>query len=100
MTDKENKKKEKSEDMIPPLELSSVILPFFTQALVQMGQVAGPADKKTEENLDLAKRMIDLLDLLKQRTEGNLKPEEEKFLSHCLHQVRMIYMEKTKAINL
>ena len=73
---------------------------FYTQALIKLGMVKDPMTDKEEESVELAKRLIDLLDLLKERTKGNLKPEEEKFLAACLQQLRMSYMEKAKIINL
>jgi len=53
-----------------------------------------------EENLDYARRLIDLLDLLKDRTKGNLQPEEENFLEAVLSQLKMHYLNKTQAIKL
>jgi hypothetical protein len=104
---KDNKKnqvkKEKAgeiREIIPPLDFSSLILPFYTQALIKLGLAKDPFTNKEQENLSLAKRLIDLLDLLKERTEGKLKPEEEKFLSACLQQLKMAYMEKTNIIKL
>lgn len=95
MTDKDNNQK-----IIPPIDFSSLVLPFFTQALIELGQENDPKDKKEKKNFDLAKRLIDLLDLLKERTKGNLKPEEEKFLNSCLHQLKIAFMEKAKIIKL
>lgn len=102
--EKKNKtKKKKLEEQsvpIPPLDFSSLILPFYTQALIKLGIAKEPITEKEEKTLELAKRLIDLLDLLKERTKGNLKPEEDKFLSSCLHQLKLSYMEKTKIIKL
>lgn len=100
---KSQTKKEPPEEkkvIIPPLDFSSLVLPFYTQALIKLGLVKDPLTDKEDEDLDLVKRLIDLLDLLKERTKGNLKPEEEKFLDACLHQIRLAYMEKTKTIKL
>ncbi|NQT78845.1 MAG: DUF1844 domain-containing protein [Candidatus Aminicenantes bacterium] len=108
MPEKEKSKKsqtkkeppEEKKGIIPPLDFSSLVLPFYTQALIKLGLVKDPLTDKENEDLELVKRLIDLLDLLKERTKGNLKPEEEKFLDACLHQIRLAYMEKTKTINL
>lgn len=97
---KEKKEPEKQQEFLPPLDFSALVLPFFTQALIKLGQAEDPITKKIEENLDFAKRLIDLLDLLKERTKGNLKPEEEKFLSASLNQLKIAYMEKAKIIKL
>lgn len=107
MPEKDNKKnqakKEKAREMreiIPPLDFSSLILPFYTQAIIKLGMAKDSFTNKEQISLELAKRLIDLLDLLKERTEGNLKQEEEKFLVACLQQLKMAYMEKANIIKL
>jgi hypothetical protein len=60
---------------------------------LDQAETTDPASK-----LELVKRLIDLLDLLKSRTQGNLKNEEQQFLDQCLHQLRMAYMEQAKII--
>jgi hypothetical protein len=92
---------EEGRTFLPPLDVSSLILPFYTQALLKMGLIDDPqGGGPAEENLDLAKRMIDLLELFKTRTSGNLEAEEDKFLDSILHQLKMHYMKKAKVINL
>lgn len=95
---KDEKRTEDAQEILPPLDFSSLILPFYTQALIKLGLAADPFSDKEEVNLELAKRLIDLLDLFKERTKGNLKPDEEKFLIACIHQLKMAYMEKAKII--
>ena len=99
---KQAKKKKPDETMeiIPPFDFSSLVLPFYTQAVIKLGMVKDPMTNKEEENLELSKRLIDLIQLLKERTKGNLKPEEEKFLAACLQQLRIAYMEKANIIKL
>ncbi len=83
-------------DYLPPLDFSSIVLPLYAQALVKLGILEDPAGGRTGESLDLARRLIDLLDLLKNRTMGNLAPEEQKFLETCLQQLHLGYVEKAK----
>lgn len=101
---KENAKQEETheeeKEILPPLDFSSLVLPFFTQALIKLGQLEQSDKTDQAGKLDLAKRLIDLLEMLKSRTQGNLKPEEQKFLDQCLHQLRMAYMEQAKIITL
>jgi hypothetical protein len=85
---------------LPPLDLTSLILPFYTQALLKMGLIDDPQGGLGEENLDLAKRMIDLLELFKTKTAGNLGADEQKFLDSILHQLKMHYVDKAKIISL
>ena len=84
------------QEFLPPLDFSSIILPFYSQALFKLGLLGDPANAEKEIHLGLARRLIDILDLLKDRTRGNLKPEEERFLESCLQQLRMRYLEKAK----
>lgn len=90
------KERENKEELLPPLDFSSIVLPLFTQALVSLGVLADPETGDKSENIKLAQRLIDLLDLLKDRTQGRLKAEEEAFLSSCLHQLKWHYLEKTQ----
>jgi hypothetical protein len=83
-------------EFLPPLDFSSIVFPLYAQALIKLGILEGPADSRSGENLDHARRMIDLLDLLKDRTSGHLKPEEEKFLETCLEHLHLGYAEKSK----
>ena len=96
-------KKGKTDDVpfvLPPLEFSSLVLPFFSQGLILLGQIEEGKEKKENNKLDLAKRLIELLDLLKEKTKGNLQTDEEQFLDASLHQLKLAYMEKAKIIKL
>jgi len=90
--DEKNQKKE----AIPPLNFSSIMLPFHTQALIKLGHIVDPFTKKEKINLELAKRLIDILELLKTKTQGNLDPEEEGLLNQSLHQLKGLYLEKSQ----
>ncbi len=87
-------------EFLPPLEFGSLVFPFYTQALIKLGLMEDPATGQTEENLPLAKRMIDLLDMLMDRTKGNLEEEEAKFLDGVLSQLKMNYLKKTDALKM
>lgn len=108
MTDQKSKeqnqdqgnREDKKKEFLPPLDFSSIVFPFYTQALVKLGLLQEPNETKQEESLELAKRLIDLLDLLMDRTKGNLQPEEQSFLEACLQQLKMNYLEKAKIIKL
>jgi hypothetical protein len=86
--------------VLPPLDFSSIVLPFHTQALLKLGLLSEPGGPEPEVNLDLARRLIDILSLLKDRTKGNLSSEEEKSLDSCLQQLRMAYLQKSKVITI
>lgn len=49
---------------------------------------------KSAENLDMARIHIDLLDVLRQKTQGNLSSQESGFLEDLLYRLRMRYVKK------
>ncbi len=51
---------------------------------------------EAEENLPLARFHIDLLDLVRSKTKGNINSEEAKLLEDLLFQLRMRYVEKVE----
>jgi hypothetical protein len=87
-------------DFVPPLEFSSIIILLYFPALVQLGLVEDPATGERGENLVLAKRNIDLLDLLRDRTKGNLEGEEQKFLDGVLDQLKLAYLKKADLVKM
>lgn len=87
-------------DFLPPLEFGSIVILLYFPALVQLGLVEDPASGERAENLALAKRNIDLLDLLKDRTKGNLEEEEGKFLDGVLDQLKLAYLRKAEIVKM
>ncbi len=81
-------------EFLPPLDFGSIVVLLYFPALVQLGLVADPTTGAIHENLALAKRNVDLLDLLKDRTKGNLEEEEQKALDDALTQLKMVYLNK------
>ena len=60
-----------------------------------LGDVKMP-DGESMENLQLARLHIDLLEILQQKSAGNLTDEEGSFLQDLLYQLRLRYVEKTR----
>ncbi len=105
MTEDDTKAKDEREtpggpEFLPPLEFSSIVILLYFPALVQLGLVEDPATGERNENLGLAKRNIDLLDLLKDRTKGNLGPEEGKFLDGVIDQLKLAYLKKADVVKM
>ena len=67
-----------------------------TQALMALGQVEHPVTKQTEIDLDQARYLIDILEMLKQKTKGNLLPEEAKGIETLLYNLKMAYVRVSK----
>jgi len=63
-------------------------------ATVYLGDQPLPGGQ-TAENLELARFYIDLLDILRQSTGGNLQAQEASFLEDTLYQLRVRYVQKS-----
>ena len=98
MRKKTKKQKEGAQraEGVPPASFSSHVLMLATGALQQLGVIANPLTKKEEKNLGLAKHTIDTLNILKNKTKGNLAEEEERLLDELLYDLRVKYVEVTR----
>lgn len=74
------------------------LVSMFAQAVMQhLGKLADPMSGKVEKNLEAAKSTIDLIQILKEKTKGNLNPEEEKFLKTTLMNLQLNYVEEMES---
>lgn len=81
---------------IPEASFSNFILSLNAQALVFLGALPHPETNKIESNILLAKHTIDILEILKEKTKGNLTEEEQKLLDDILFRLKLIYVEVQK----
>jgi predicted metal-dependent hydrolase len=61
-------------------------------ALMSMGKLKNPVTEKMEKNLEYAKIAIDTLDMLLEKTKGNLSDYEDKFLIETLKELKLNYV--------
>lgn len=82
----------------PPLrpDLASLCMMLSTDALVHLGQVPDPLTGRPAPNLEQARFVIDLLAMLKAKTEGNRLAEESALLEEILTSLRMAYVHLTR----
>jgi hypothetical protein len=77
------------------IDFSTFVLSLGTSALYQLGQVADPESgaELGEPNRPLARQTIDTLEMLAEKTRGNLDPGEAKLLESILYELRMKFVE-------
>ncbi len=98
MENSKDRQEQKKDEYAPP-RFVELVLSVSAGALQAMGLGIPDPNKEGKEpelNLELARYSIDLLDLLKEKTKGNLEAEEEKFLEEMLHQLRLKFIETSK----
>lgn len=81
---------------LPPPTLTTLASGLAAQAMVSMGVFPSPATGKSVMLLNQATHLIDTIDLLFRKTEGNRSDEETKTLENVLHELRMIYLAAEK----
>ena len=62
--------------------------------------LGGYADPRTGQpvlDMEGAREMIDMLDVLREKTRGNLAPEEDTLLLDVLGNLKLAFMEMAKA---
>ena len=59
-------------------DFSNFILSLNTSALIHMGDIPDPQTRERIYDLQSAKQTIDILELLRNKTRGNLDNEEDK----------------------
>lgn len=76
-----------------PLDFSTFLVSLGTSALVQLGEAPDPTrGGKPCTDLEGARQTIDLLGLLEDKTQGNLKPGEAQLLKSLLADLRIRYV--------
>ena len=65
---------------------------FQAAAMQQMGKIMNPFTQQVERDLKQARLSIDMLEMLQERTSGNLTGEESRFLTHVLTELRLNYV--------
>ena len=67
---------------------------FQVAAMQQLGKLVNPVSNKAERDLDQAKISIDTLDVLKEKTAGNLSETENDYLEKVLFELHMNYVNE------
>lgn len=83
------------EAILPEINFINFLFSISTSALIQLGEIQDPVSQQTAKNLPLAKQTIDLIGMLKEKTKGNLTPEEAKLIENILFDLRMRYLKAT-----
>ena len=78
---------------LPPMDFSTFILSLAATAQMGLGLVPDPQSKAITPDLPVAKQMIDLIAMLKEKTKGNLGRKEQELLDGVLAGLRMTYVK-------
>jgi len=74
------------------IQFISLVYTFHQSAMFALGKLANPLTGKVERNLMQAKYTIDTLEMLEEKTKGNVSPNEDKILKTMLQELRLNYV--------
>jgi len=92
----ESTKEREQPHALPPLDFSSFVVSLANTVLFQLGFVRASEKDEPVRDLPGARRTIDLMAMLEEKTRGNLTDEEKKLLTETLFQLRMAFVEAAK----
>jgi hypothetical protein len=82
---------------LPEIDFSTFLVSLSTSVLYNLGLVDDPSTgQRGDVNLAAARHTIDILDMLKRKTQGNLEDAETRLLDSLLFELRMRVVEVSK----
>jgi len=92
----DNDVKQNGEESLPAgdIDFLGYIASLGFQAMIFLGEIPSPITQKNERNLIQAKLLIDTLDILRDKTKGNLNDQESRLLDSSIYELKMKYVEE------
>ena len=84
----------KQESDYPQVTFTNFVLSLSTSALFHFGDFPDSEGGKTQKNLPAAKQTIDILDMLNEKTKGNLNENENNLIQGALYELKMRYVKE------
>jgi hypothetical protein len=78
---------------LPPASFEFLILSLRAQTEMQLGLFHFDDNEKPEPDFDLARHSIDMMNVLLDKTRGNLTVEEQRLLENTLTELRFRYIQ-------
>jgi hypothetical protein len=83
---------------LPPADFTMLVNMLVTNAMVFLGQMPAPGSQQYMRNLPQAQHMIDLLMVLREKSRGNLTPDEDQMMQDLLPQLQMAYVGASRQV--
>lgn len=72
----------------------TVIQVFQIEGMVALGKMLNPGTNQITKSIEHARYVIDVLDVLHQKTKGNLDPSEASFLDQTLSTLKLNFVDE------
>jgi uncharacterized protein DUF1844 len=83
-----------------PMTFQTLLFSLSTTAMMQLGILPHREGGAPQKDLPAAKQTIDILEILEEKTKGNLTSEESQLLEASLYDLKMTYLKMTNSIKL
>lgn len=77
---------------VPPASFEMLVSTFASEALIALGQIPNPVNNEYTISFEHARYTIDMLQVMEDKTKGNLSTQEAAMLESLLHQLRMAFV--------
>ena len=77
----------------PEVTFTTFMVGLSTQALAALGEISDPVSGARSKDLHAAQQLIDIIGMLREKTRGNLDPDEDGLIEAILFDLRMKYVE-------
>jgi hypothetical protein len=82
---------------VPRVDFATLVQSFLVTALYHLGLAADPTTgRASAPDLPAARQNIEILELLEEKTRGNLDAEEARLLESVLYELRMRFVEASR----
>jgi hypothetical protein len=89
---------EPADFQMPPASFELLLTTLGTEALMAMGQLPHPGTGQTHVHRNQATYLIDTIDVLREKTAGNLTPDEQQLIESLLHQLRLVFLQTSSDV--
>ena len=95
----DEKKVEFNEKDLPPPDFINFFVGISQSVYIYLGLVDDPITKESRKNIPMAKHTIDTLDMLLEKTKGNLTEQEENITKNLLAELKLKFVEVSQKNN-
>ena len=90
--DNETSDRAKEKGGLPPADFSGFIVSLAQAAVIHLGEAPDPSTGVRSKNIAQARYSIDLLDMIADKTKGNLEPEEQMLIERLRSDLKIMYV--------
>ena len=78
----------------PPIDFMTFVTSLSVSALLHLGVMPDPDSNVPSVNIPLARQTIDLVEMLREKTLGNLNDDEQQHIDGILYDLKLRFIQK------